>query len=482
MPQEGLVGDVVPRRPRQRWRGNVSPLRRSVGFLVILMMSFAWSVVAAAEAKRVVLLHSYGRDFKPWSEYARAIRSELERRSPWPLDISDLSLMTARFSDENPETPFVEYLRALFTKHQPDLIINIGAPAAGFAQRNRQELFGSNPMVFTAVEQRRINPTELTPYDTIVPLAHDFPGVIDNILRFLPDTKNVAVVIGNSPNEKFWLKEMRREFKPFEKRVGFTWFNDLSFEDILKQAAALPSHSAIFWHLMSVDATGLAHEGGEALSRLHDASNAPIFSHNDAFFGRDVVGGPMHSVAEGARQTASVAMRILRGEKPGDIKVPPTTYAAPKFDWRELQRWGINESRLPPGSEIHFRESTAWERYRWQLTSIFLALLLQSAMITSLLVERYRRRRAEAKSRSLSLEVMHLNRAAEAGALSASFAHDLGQPLVSIGLNAVRAENLLSRDRPELDKLKDAVVEIMHANDRDRLHPSGNRGATQLAG
>jgi len=60
--------------------------------------------------------------------------------------------MTARFSDENPETPFVEYLRALFTKHQPDLIINIGAPAAGFAQRNRQELFGSNPMVFTAVE------------------------------------------------------------------------------------------------------------------------------------------------------------------------------------------------------------------------------------------------------------------------------------------------------------------------------------------
>jgi len=216
---------------------------------------------------------------------------------------------------------------------------------------------------------------------------------------------------------------------------------------------------------MSVDATGLAHEGGEALSRLHDASNAPIFSHNDAFFGHDVVGGPMHSVAEGARQTASVATRILRGEKPGDIKVLPATYVAPKFDWRELERWGVSESRLPPGSEILFRESTAWERYRWQLTSIFLALLLQSAMITSLLVERYRRRRAEAKSRSLSLEVMHLNRAAEAGALSASFAHDLGQPLVSIGLNAERAENLLRRDRPELDKLKDAVVEIMHAND-----------------
>jgi len=175
--------------------------------------------------------------------------------------------------------------------------------------------------------------------------------------------------------------------------------------------------------------------------------------------------GRCHSVAEGAHQTASVAMRILCGEKPGDIKTPPTKYATPKFDWRELQRWGIDESRLPPGSEVLFREPTAWERYRWQLTSIFLALLLQSAMITWLWVERYRRRRAEARSRNLSLEVMHLNRAAEAGALSASFAHDLGQPLVSIGLNADRAEILLRRDRPDLVKLKEAVVDIMHAND-----------------
>ena len=60
---------------------------------------------------------------------------------------------------------------------------------------------------------------------------------------------------------------------------------------------------------------------------------------------------------------------------------------------------------------------------------------------------------------------MHLNRAAEAGALSASFAHDLGQPTLAIALNAQRAENLLSKDRPELGKIKEAVVDIGRAND-----------------
>jgi hypothetical protein len=50
----------------------------------------------AAESKQVMLLHSFGRDFKPWSEYARTIRMELNQQSPWPLDITEHSLVTAR--------------------------------------------------------------------------------------------------------------------------------------------------------------------------------------------------------------------------------------------------------------------------------------------------------------------------------------------------------------------------------------------------
>jgi signal transduction histidine kinase len=139
-------------------------------------------------------------------------------------------------------------------------------------------------------------------------------------------------------------------------------------------------------------------------------------------------------------------------------------FAAPKFDWRQLQRWGISEGRLPPGSDVRFRQPTPWEHYRWQIIGIVLAVLLQSAMITWLLIERFGRRRAEAQSHSRSLEVMHLNRAAEAGALSASFAHDLAQPLVAIALNAKRVRSLLSADRLELDKLKEAATDITHAH------------------
>jgi hypothetical protein len=86
---------------------------------VILLLP-AMSAITA-ESKRVLLLHSFGRELKPWSEYAETIRWELDSQSPWPLDITDQSLVTARASSEN-EVPFVEYLRSLYanrtTEHQ----------------------------------------------------------------------------------------------------------------------------------------------------------------------------------------------------------------------------------------------------------------------------------------------------------------------------------------------------------------------------
>ena len=251
-----------------------------------LVASFACSAALAAEPKRVMVLHSFGRDFKPWSEYAKAIRTELDRQSPWPLEIIEHSLLTARSGDENPEGPFVEYLRALFAKRPLDLIVSIGAPAADFVQRHRQQLFATTPMVFTAVEQRRVQRSSLTENDTVVALAHNFPAIIENILHVLPDTKTVAVVIGNSPNERFWLEDLRKEFAPFADRISFIWYNDRSFADILKHAAALPPHSAIYWHQMNVDAAGVVHEGDKALPTLYAVANAPIFTYDDAFFGR----------------------------------------------------------------------------------------------------------------------------------------------------------------------------------------------------
>ena len=65
--------------------------------VAFFMATYACSAALAADPKRVMMLHSFGRDFKPWSEYAKAIRTELDRQSPWPLELHEHSLEIARF-------------------------------------------------------------------------------------------------------------------------------------------------------------------------------------------------------------------------------------------------------------------------------------------------------------------------------------------------------------------------------------------------
>ncbi len=58
------------------------------------------------------------------------------------------------------------------------------------------------------------------------------------------------------------------------------------------------------------------------------------------------------------------------------------------FDWRQLERWGIAEERLPAGSVVLFREKTLWSEHRGTILGGLAVLLAQALLIGTLLVER----------------------------------------------------------------------------------------------
>lgn len=441
-------------------KGRFVIARVFVAAVIATAISAAAADGAAPELKRIVIFNSYGQNFKPWRDYSTALRQELERQSRWPIDIQDFSVATARFEDQNVESEFADYLRALFARGAPDLIVALGGPAAMFVQRNRPQLFPSTPMVMTAVEERRVQLSALTDNDVVVAVKQDVPALFGNIVRLLPATRTIAVVIGDSPNERFWQSEIRKELEPVLPNVRLLFWDRLSFADILKEAAQLPPDSAIFWVQVQVDATGASHEGEQALKELYAAANAPIFSYDYAFFGGETVGGPMTSAFDSARKTSGAVVRILGGERPSDIKIPTLEYGPAKYDWRQLRRWSIAESSLPPGSEVYFRDPSPWETYRWQILLIASVILVQAALISVLVHERRGRLKAEVQARQQSAELAHVNRYTMAGELTASIAHELNQPLGAILTNAESAALMLRSPNPDLNELNDIVEDI----------------------
>jgi hypothetical protein len=166
-------------------------------------------------------LHSFGPLFEPWSAVAGRFREELKRGLPNAIDLYEASLEMARLSQPAEEAPLVDYIRALFAGRDPDLVVAVGAPAARFFQKYRAQFFPTTPLVITAADQRTFSEAALTWHDATVPSTLDLPKLVENILQVLPDTNNIAFVIGASPLERYWVEGMRQAFQPFAGRVTF---------------------------------------------------------------------------------------------------------------------------------------------------------------------------------------------------------------------------------------------------------------------
>jgi signal transduction histidine kinase len=373
------------------------------------------SVSAAQTAPRqVLLLYSYERDFASHNAFATMFRSELSRSFGEPIDFIELSLQAARLTSDASEESILNEVRSTLPRRRLDLVVPIGGPAAVFAQTYRQQLFPTAPMLLAGVDRRFVQNRVPGANDTAVAVEHDPSQMIEAILRLLPDTRTVFVVIGASPFEQFWLKEVKGGLRRFEGRLTFIWTNELSFEEMLKGCASLPPHSAIFYGVLSSDAKGVRHAEERTLGAFHAAANAPIFGLHSTQLGRGIVGGPLLSIDDLSRNTATVAARMLRGASAHSLTTPTQRAATPTFDWRELRRWGIAEDRLQPGSVVLFREPTAWQRYRPQILAGVTVASAQAVLVIALVVSLVKRRRRE-RSLRVSVESFKLASVALSG-------------------------------------------------------------------
>jgi signal transduction histidine kinase len=153
----------------------------------------------------------------------------------------------------------------------------------------------------------------------------------------------------------------------------------------------------------------------------------------------------------------------------------PGNVMRPVFDWRQLQRWNVSEDRLPPGSEIRFREPWVWEQYRLQILGICAVILAQAVLITWLLYEHRRRRRSEAASHDLSGRLIHAQEE-ERSRLARELHDDVTQRLASLAIDAGRGERNPSNEAMSgtMRTMREGLVRLsedVHALSY-RLHPS----------
>ena len=457
----------IPHRlgaPRAAVRGAPRPhaaFRLGRTLLWILLGLAVAPLEARAAVRQVLVLESFDRGILVLDHFTSTFLAGLDQRAG-PVNVVQVVVGPTGFVGASDQA-VVDYIQAKFANRPPDLIVTVAGPAASFARRHRPELFPVTPLVFASVDQRFLAGEPLADNETAVAVVNDFPRLVDDMLRLLPETRQVFMVTGAGPLGTFWRQELESSFARFRGRVTFVWTDQLSFPEIIQRSSRLPSGSAIFYLLLATDAQGGVYTDEKVLADLHAKANAPIFGALSPLFGRGIVGGTMVPIGDLGVTTADLVNRILAGASPRSLRIPPRVPGRPAFDWRELQRWNIPESRLPPGSVVAYRAPSLWDEHRRSVLGAGFVLLLQLLLIAWLLYERRARQRAEIDSRRNLALAADANRRETMSALTASIGHELGQPLSAMIQNA-RALQMMVTARDVPAETVDEIVTEMQAS------------------
>ncbi len=430
-----------------------------------LLCTFATTYSAERAATQSVLIIDDSDPDLPFSRELRAqIHSTLDGELPGGYAVYTEFLGSGHFNEPSHDAALQAYIKAKFRTHKISAIVAVGLAALDFSIRLRPEFRPDLPVVFIAFDEARLGQPS-PPNSTGIIVPKRLQDLLKAARILAPQTAR-TVLIGTPIESQPHRLQYLREAAELADRNELLDLTALPFEEVASEIAKLPDDVVITSLPLYEDASGHIHNPLEAMRVLAAVANRPMVTDTEYLLGAGAAGAVVLSAADLGRDVARLTARILNGEPASAIPVERRDYTNLLFNAQELQRWNVSEETLPPGSKVVFREITVWQRYRWHILTALAVLLLQSAVIVILFIERHRRRGAERESQQHLLEVTKMDRALTAGAMSSSIAHELNQPLTAIMNNAEAAAMLLDADPLDREELKAIVADIRRDDGR----------------
>jgi PAS domain S-box-containing protein len=443
-------------------------MSKSCGLAKLVFALAACSLLAQStdaapvkEVRRVLILHALGFSSPASILVDQEIRAALGK-APYQIELYSESMQNILFSDPASQRELRQGYIHKYRDRRPDVVIAVSPGPIKFMAESGEEFGLNTPVVICASSEDQLEGVKLDSRFTGAWRTVDAAKTLKAALQLQPGTRHVVVVGGGI----YWYDRnlgaiVREQLHGYESMFEFTYLNKLEMPALLEQLKRLPEHSIVLYTAISQDAAGTRFlDETQSLPLVVGAANAPVFVMEDTFVGQGTIGGYVTSYGEEGRVAGQLAVRILKGEKPQDIPIVKDANVY-MFDWRALQRWGLSESALPPGSVVLDRQLTFWQSYKQYIIGVALLCLAETVLIFALLWQRARMRKVE---EALRESEGRFRLAAQAGKMFA-YEWDAATDLV---VRSAESTQMLGVD--EATQLTgQQVLTKVHPNDRQAL-------------
>jgi PAS domain S-box-containing protein len=361
-------------------------------------ISFAQSDLAS---KNVLILHATESNMPLNLRTDRAIMRVLEAGGVGLKNQFYEYLDLHRNPDVKYRKSLADVMRLRYGDRKIDAIITLYPEALNFVLNEGKALFAAVPIVALYMFPGFEPPGRGSPIIQHV-LRTEMVGTLECALKLAPSTKHVYVVGGSHPLDKKNEVQARQDFKKWEGQLDFRYVSDMSVEGMLAAVSTAPPETIVFYMAVSADSTGKTFNPRDVAERLGQVSSAPVFGLYETLLGHGIVGGSLVSYEGIGAQAGQLVLNFLgsgsdQHQSSAVLDVPGVL----KFDWQQLQRWGLDESALPVGSIVLNKQLSIWDRYKFIIFGTLIFIVLESALIVVLIIQRRRKNIAEQSLRKV---------------------------------------------------------------------------------
>lgn len=424
---------------------------------------------AAATSMRVLALYSFNRLVPGNIEFDQGLSAELTGSGAGSLRLFSEFLDTPEFHGDEYENLMAAYLRGKYANAPPDVIIALAGNALQFVMRHRADIFPGVPIVYAVVPPSALEALSPLPSDLVgVPGDYDFKGTIAQALAWHPTARRLVMITGASSYDRSREIRLRQEAPAILGAVTPEYWSALPMPVLQARLAALATDSVVFTTGFFEDGNGNQFVPRDAIALIAQAASVPVYSPFDTSIGTGVVGGRVVNLVESGAQAGRVVKQLLAGVAPTALQLPKNTPTSLHIDWRQVQRWAIDEKAIPADAVVYFRDPSLWQAHRTAVLIALSVFLIQMALIAALYLERRRRSSAESTTQKLNTQLAHASRLAVAGELTASIAHEINQPLGAVQTSADAADMMLQSGTAH----REDIIRIVTRIRRDNLRAS----------
>lgn len=398
-----LVNNLLASIRDKAQRGAV--FQKVYGATLVTLLSFMLSALPAIgqqpkETKHVLILITGQNDVPGFIYSEEGMREILDQSEDFQFEYFIEYMDSYRFNDASYKKDLFDLYQTKYTSKKIDLVIAHGYQALEFAANQGKDIFPHTPVVFSAVLETQLKRLNLDENYTGSLMEIDYHRIFKTALKIHPDTRHIGIISGTSNPGRFIEKQSRDFFAPYEDKYDFIYLGHLPMKDILAKVSNFPEDTIIIYYYMALDGNGTAIKPWQAAGIISDAANVPVYGMADTYLGQGIIGGALLSWREYGKKAGELGLRILNGEKPADLPISSEGTTLNMFDWRQLQRWGITESKLPADSIVQYKRISAWEAYNWYIVGVLFFVILQIIIIFFLLASRKKLRGNESLLRA----------------------------------------------------------------------------------